>query len=89
MTLTGSSKLECKELLIVDWIVHPLNYFIVSERMPEAIRISYVTFASFFCGLIEKLGGSGWCDLTKVEGESLKPRSSFKGLWTVVIEVIY
>ena len=86
---TCSSESKYPGSLIVDWIVHPLDYFIVSARIPEAIRLSYVTFASFFCELIEKLGGSVRCDLTKVEGEYLKPRSSFKGLWTVVIEAIY
>ena len=37
----------------------------------------------------EWLGGSGWCDLTKLEGKTLKTQLSFKGLWTVVREAIY
>ena len=49
MVSTCSSESECAELLIVYWIVHLLNYFIVSARMPEAIRLSYVTSAYFFC----------------------------------------
>ena len=34
-------------MLIVDYIVHPLNFFIDSARMPEAIRLAYVTFFIF------------------------------------------
>ena len=57
MASTCSSGLACVESLIVDWIVHPLNYFIVSARMLEAIFLSSFTFAYFFCELIV-MGGS-------------------------------
>ena len=54
MASTSSSESLCEESLIVDWIVNPLNYFIVSAWMSEAIRLSFVTFVSFLCVLIVK-----------------------------------
>ena len=35
-----------------DWIVHPLNYFTISSRMPAASRLSNDLFAYFFCTFI-------------------------------------
>ena len=32
-----------------DWIVHSLNYLIISSRMPAASRLSNDQFASLFC----------------------------------------
>ena len=37
----------------------------------------------------ERLCGSGWCDLTKVEGKDFKLQSYFKGVWAVVREAMY
>ena len=52
MASTCLSESYCAESLIVDWIVHPFNYFIISARMPEESRLLYDTFVSFFCALI-------------------------------------
>ena len=46
----------CAESLMVDRIIHPLNYFIVSARMPEAICLLYVMFTFFLC--IDSDGGN-------------------------------
>ena len=52
MASTYLSESYCAESLIVDWMVYPLNSFIVSARMPESSRLSYDKFVSFFCALI-------------------------------------
>ena len=63
MASTCSSESECAEFLIVYWIVHPLNSFIISAWMSEEIHLSIVTFASLFCALIVT---GGWNKVSEV-----------------------
>ena len=64
----------------------------VKEAITPTISEKRILTQSKNLELILDLKGwriSGWLDLTKLEGGALKPRSSFKGLWTVVREAIY